>query len=333
VIIDLQKFVAEERGHWTELDTMLSAFENDPLRGLDLADAKRFHYLYERASADLAKIQTFSSEPELRRYLESLVARAYGEIHESRQRPHQFAPWRWFTTTFPRTFRRHARTFSLACSIMFVGGAFGGLAISLDPDAKEVLMPFEGLQVDPRERVAREEGAANDRLRGEKTTFSTFLMTHNTKVSIFTLAMGITWGIGTMVLLFYNGVLLGAVTLDYVLAGQTKFLLGWLLPHGVVEIPAILIAGQAGLLLGRVLIGRGTGKTLRSRLREASPDLVTLILGVAILLIWAGFIEAFLSQYHEPVIPYGVKIAFGAVELILLITFLTLAGKEVSSST
>ena len=66
--------------------------------------------------------------------------------------------------------------------------------------------------------------------------------------------------------------------------------------------------------------------SLRARLREISPDVVTLIFGVGCLLVWAGFVEAFLSQYHEPVIPYGAKIAFGCVELILLFLFLAKSG-------
>ena len=110
-------------------------------------------------------------------------------------------------------------------------------------------------------------------------------------------------------------------------AGQTKFLLGWLLPHGAVEIPSILIAGQGGLMLAGALIGWGKRIPLRARLREVSPDLMTLIFGVGLLLVWAGFVEAFLSQYHEPIIPYAVKIAFGAVELILLFLFLAHSGK------
>jgi uncharacterized membrane protein SpoIIM required for sporulation len=136
-----------------------------------------------------------------------------------------------------------------------------------------------------------------------------------------------TWGIGTIIMLFYNGVILGAVSLDYILDGQTKFLLGWLMPHGVIEIPAILIAGQAGLILARALIGWGNRVSLKSRLRQISGDLVTLIFGIALMLVWAGFVEAFLSQYHEPVIPYLLKIGFGLVELILLILFLTRSGK------
>src|SRR5207237_5585928 len=134
--------------------------------------------------------------------------------------------------------------------------AFGGFAIALDPESKPALMPFSHLLQDPAKRVAQEEKATEDRLAGEKTSFSAFLMTHNTRVSIFTLALGMTWGVGTILMLFYNGVILGAVAVDYLLAGETKFLVGWLLPHGSFEIPAILIAGQAGLILGAALIGR-----------------------------------------------------------------------------
>jgi uncharacterized membrane protein SpoIIM required for sporulation len=151
-------------------------------------------------------------------------------------------------------------------------------------------------------------------------------MTHNTKVSIFALALGMTWGVGTMILLFYNGVILGAVAVDYIRAGQTKFLLGWLMPHGVVEIPAILIAGQAGLVLALALVGWGKRIPLAARLRAVSRDIVTLIFGVGLLLVWAGIVEAFLSQYHEPIIPYAAKIAFGTVELILLCLFLSKSG-------
>src|SRR5260370_26993584 len=127
-------------------------------------------------------------------------------------------------------------------------------------------------------------------------------------------------------MLFYNGVILGAVSVDCVAAGQTKFLMGWLLPDGAVEIPAILIGGQAGLVLARALIGWGKRASLRSRLREVSQDLVTLIFGVGVLLVWAGLVEAFLSQYHEPVVPYSAKIVFGLMELALLFLFLAKSG-------
>ena len=328
MIIDLQKFITNGRPHWAELEKMLDRLESEPNERLSLERAQRFHRLYERTAADLAKITTFSSEPETRRFLENLVARAYGEIHETREKQRRIFPLQWFFQTWPQTFRKHIRAFYLSLAITIAGCAFGGLAIAFDPDSKSVLMPFSHLQQDPAQRVAEEEKATDNRLDGRKTSFSAELMTHNTQVSIFTLALGMTWGVGTIIMLFYNGVILGAISVDYVHAGQTKFLLGWLMPHGVIEIPAILIAGQAGLILAYALIGRGSRTPLRTRLREISGDLATLIFGVGLMLVWAGFIEAFLSQYHEPVIPYEVKIAFGGVELILLCMFLAKSGRN-----
>jgi uncharacterized membrane protein SpoIIM required for sporulation len=327
VIVDLQRFISNERPFWTELEKLLDHLEAEPNAGMSLSQLQLFHQLYERAAAGLAKITTFSSEPETRRYLENLVSRAYSEIHETRDRQRKFFPLEWFLRTLPQTFRRHVGAFYLSVTITIVGCLFGGGAIAFDPDSKPVLMPFEGLQQDPAKRVQEEESASSDRLQGVKSTFSAELMTHNIKVAIFTLSLGMSWGVGTILMLFYNGVILGAVAVDYIRAGETKFLLGWLMPHGVIEIPAILIAGQAGLMLATAMIGYGSRQTLRGRLRAVTPDVVTLIFGVSLLLVWAGFIEAFLSQYHEPVIPYDAKIAFGCVEIVLLFLFLSRSGR------
>jgi len=331
VIIDLQRFVEAERPVWAELEGLLDRLEAEPNWRMTLDELQRFHLLYERTASDLARIATFSAEPETRRYLETLVARAYGEIHETRERRRRIYPLQWFFQTLPRTIRRHIRQFYLAVGITLLGVAFGALALLFDPESRHVTMAFGHDEITPEERVAREESQTSDHLSGRKSEFSAYLMTHNTKVSIMTLALGITWGLGTGIMLFYNGVILGAVAADYIQAGQTKFLLGWLLPHGVIEIPAILIAGQAGFVLGVALIGWGRRVPLALRLREVSRDLMTLIFGVGLMLVWAGLVEAFLSQYHEPVIPYELKIAFGVVELILLVLYLGRSGTDTAS--
>ena len=328
MIIDLNKFIKEERPFWAELDDILGRLERDSAYRLDLEGIKRFHYLYQKASVDLAKIMGFSSEQEIRIYLESLVGRAFAETHEARVRSGKFNPFKWFFHTFPRTFRRQIAAFWISFMIISAGTLFGIAAITIDEDAKAVLMPFSHLMGDPADRVAKEESVQKDRLAGHKSTFSSQLIANNTRVSIFAMALGISWGIGTIIVLFSNGVMLGAVIADYVIAGQSGFLAGWLIPHGVIEIPAIVLAGQAGLVLAGSIIGWGKPVKFRARLRAVSGDLVTLIGGVAVLLVWAGFIEAFLSQYHEPVIPYSVKIAFGVVEFILLILFLGWSGRK-----
>jgi uncharacterized membrane protein SpoIIM required for sporulation len=328
MIIDMGKFIREERPFWDEMEGVLRDLEKKALRRMNINEAKRFHYLYERVSADLAEISTFASERETRNYLEALVARAYGEIHETREKPHRLRPMLWLFGVFPRTFRKHIRAFNLSLAVTCVGCMFGGAAIGLDWSAKEVLMPFPHLVVDPAERVAQEEKAHTDRLKGMKAQATAFYIKNNTSVSFMTMASGALWGVGTLILLFSNGVMLGAVATDYVLAGQAGFLAGWLLPHGALEIPAILLAGQAGFLLAGAVIGWGLKIPLGDRMRRISGDLVTIIMGVVIMLVWAGIVEAYLSQYHEPAIPYSFKIAVGLVELILLILFLVFAGRN-----
>jgi uncharacterized membrane protein SpoIIM required for sporulation len=328
LILDLPRFVAQERPAWDELTRMLDAMEESPDAALPLEKARRFHELYRRAAADLAKVSTFSAEKEIQEYLEALVARAYGEVHETRGRARPRLSFALLFSDFPRAVRAHARALALAAGVVALGAAFGAGALALDPASKEALLPFSHLLGDPKERVAMEEKGAGVHDSGSEATFSSFLATHNIRVSITSFALGATWGIGTLVLLLYNGVILGAVLLDYVRAGETRFVLGWLLPHGAVEIPAFILAGQAGLVLASALLGWGERSALSERLQRVGRDLVCLLVGVAALLVWAGIVESFLSQIHEPRLPYSAKIALGVVELLALSLFLTRAGRR-----
>lgn len=325
MILDLARFVEAERPHWTALEKSLDWIAGDPTRKMTIEDLEAFHGLYQRASADLAKVATLASEGKLSRYLEGLVSRAYSEIHESRDRL-RFRPWRWFTVEFPSTFRRHSRAFQLSVALTLAGVAFGALALRIDSEARYVILPFGHAEMSPSEHVAREREEQGKHLAGQKSQFSAGLMTHNTQVALFTIALGMTFGFGTLVLLFYNGVILGAIAYDYIHGGEAIFLMGWLLPHGVIEIPAILVGGQTGLVIAHALIGWGSRVSRAERLRAISRDVVTLAGGAALMLVWAGIVEAFLSQYHEPVIPYGAKITFGLVEAALLTLFLSRAG-------
>jgi uncharacterized membrane protein SpoIIM required for sporulation len=327
MIVDLERFIASERPEWQRLETILNRLDASPNHRMSLEETQQFHMLYERTSASLARIATFSAEPETRRYLEHLVARAYSEIHETREKRRRLFPLKWFFQTLPQTFRRHIREFQFAVLITIVGCALGVFLTVVDPSSREVTMPFGHDRMRPSERVHQEETSKNDRLAGNKTAFSASLMRNNIQVSINTLALGATYGIGTILMLFYNGVVLGAISWDYVHDGQARFLLGWLLPHGVIEIPAILVAGQAGFIVALALVGWNRPATLSARLRECSRDVMTLAFGFSIMLVWAGIIESFLSQYHEPVIPYEAKIAFGVVQLVLLSLYFSRSGR------
>lgn len=326
MITDLSRFIAAERPHWEALEKRLDAIQASGVMEPSLDELQQLHYLYERTASGLARLATFSGEPETRAWLEALLARAYGELHSGAGRGARFRPLRFLWRDFPRAVRARWRAHALSWLVTLLGVAFGAVAVSIDPEAKR-LLPFGHAQLDPAERVAQEEQAEGDRLAGRKDRFAAMLMTHNIKVSLLTFALGGGWGIGTVLLLFGNGVILGGICADYLAAGEGAFLAGWLLPHGSVEIPAIVLAGQAGLVLAGAIIGRGRRDDLATRLRAVNGDLLRLVGGVAVLLVWAGVIEAFVSQYHEPVLPYGIKIAFGIVQLILLAGWLGLGGR------
>ena len=331
MILDLERFVRKAQPEWRELEALLERLESDPTAVLDLHGTQRLHHLYQKAGADLARVKGQSAAPQLKRYLEALVARAYAEIHENREARLRFSPKKFYFETFPRAFRKHVAAFWLAVLVTLAGAGAGGALVRWDAEAKSVLLPFEHLMGSPAERVAREESSGEEQAKQPKTYFSSYLMTNNIRVSILTLVTGFAWGLGPLVLLFYNGAVLGAVAYDYCAAGQTEFLLGWLLPHGSFEIPAILVAGQAGFLLGGQLLQGARRGGLRRRMRAAAPDAAVLVGGLATMLVWAGIVEAFFSQYHYPILPYWVKISFGCVELAGLILYLGWAGRESSS--
>lgn len=325
MILNLSSFVLRERPFWQELERLLGKLEQRADYRMDLVQVRRLYYLYRRAAADLGQLRSVAGEESLSTYLEGLVARAYGEIHETREKPYRFRPLHWFFVTFPQTFRRRSGAFAASSALMLFGALLGVIFLLADSSVKETLVPFAGLAGDPSERVAQEESRTSDEGAGY-STFAAMLMTNNIKVSVFALALGITCGLGTAILLLYNGVILGIVAMDYLRAGEHVFLAGWLLPHGAVEIPAILLGGQAGLVLGMALVGWGTPHSFQERLRQIVPDILTLFLGVVLLLVWAGIVESFLSQSHGPHL-YQFKILFGLAELTLLTVFLVFSGR------
>lgn len=326
MIVDLERFTAQAKLRWQQLQNALLPFEHDRFYRPSFEEALRLFDLYQQCAADLARLQE-SAQPEIARYLEALVARAYTQIHSVRRRARP-NPFRWLTQTFPATFRRQWRAFALAMGLLLIGCVTGVSLLQMDNDGKSVLMPFPHLMTDPAERVKQEEKDRGKYIAGHQVAFSAYLMTHNISVAFTSMAAGMSFGAGTILMVFANGIDLGAVCADYVQAGQGKFLAGWLLPHGIVEIPALLVASQAGLLLAGALIGAGSRMPLRGRLRAASKDVFTLSMGAAAMLVWAGLIESFVSQYHEPVLPYSAKIAFGLIELGLLAWFFAGAGRK-----
>jgi uncharacterized membrane protein SpoIIM required for sporulation len=328
MILDLQRFQAQQRPCWNKLESLLALLDGRPDRRLKPAEAELLQELYAQTAADLNRVTHGALAPELRQYLERLVARAYAELYYARPaRSELWQPRRWLRifTAFPEAFRRQSRYFALAVLVTILGCALGGFAVRFDPAAVDVLLPADYLR-DPGLRVHQQEKEQKQPLNSAQmeAAFSAQLITHNIQVALLAAALGVTFGIGTALLLFENGLLLGAVAVRYTQQGFGLFVTAWLLPHGAFEIPSILVAGQAGFYLARLLLRRREDRQMRQSIREW----LLLLAGLAMMLIWAGLMEAFFSQHHAPVLPYGFKVAVGAAELTLLTLYLLLIGRR-----
>jgi uncharacterized membrane protein SpoIIM required for sporulation len=328
MILDLERFQIRARPRWSRLEALLDKVGSRPNRRLSTVEGEQLQDLYADSAADLNRVTHGAVAPELRQYLERLVARAYAELYyRPPTRSEVWQPRRWLRilTAYPEAFRRQSRYFAVALLVTILGCIFGGLAVRYDPASVDVLLPADYL-ANPSQRVHQEESGQNRHLDSPQTeaAFSAELIKHNIEVALLTAALGVTFGIGTTLLLFENGVMLGAVAVRYTQQGFGLFVTAWLLPHGALEIPSILVAGQAGYYLARLMLRRRDDRDMRRSMSEW----LLLVAGLAMMLTWAGLVEAFFSQHHAPALPYQFKVAVGSAELVLLTIYLSITGRR-----
>ncbi len=327
MIVNLEKFIQKEERYWNELSTLLEKLQQQTTSS-NFSELQRLLYLYDRVSADYTKVANYSNSQELIDYLENLTVSAYSFIHNNQKQRVKIHLAKWLFSDFPKAFRKNLRYVVIATAVFMLGGLFGAFALSNNEEAKNAILPqqFASHLNSAEERVKREESNLESYNAERNSQFAVHLMTNNIKVSILALALGATFGIGTLIVMFYNGVILGLVVYDYINASQGVFLSGWLLPHGIIEIPAIIFAGATGLMIGHCLI-KSKG-SIKLALRKKRQEIGLFMLAIVVMLLWAGIIEAFMSQVHEPIVTYQSKIIFGVLEGILLISWLCMSRKS-----
>jgi uncharacterized membrane protein SpoIIM required for sporulation len=178
-----------------------------------------------------------------------------------------------------------------------------------------------------RERLEAGEGYI-DVPQMQMSVVSSAIMTNNVQVAFLAAAGGILAGIGTVVLLVFNGVSIGSVLGLYHAHGAGILIWTFVMPHGVIELTAIVVAGAAGLVLGRVIISPGR-RTRGRALREDGRECLALVAGAGVLLIVAGLVEGFVSPAQ---VPAPFKWAFAALVAACLFLYLSLAGRSGSRS-
>jgi uncharacterized membrane protein SpoIIM required for sporulation len=321
--MDLATFLEQRRPDWKRLEEVLQDVEGSGLASLEEEAAVEFGRLYRRAASDLNQAQTFVSGEGTERYLNDLVARCYTAIH-GKGRIDGVALVRHLIRGYPVVFRRCLPYFLLATSLFVLGAVVGFLASYYDREvARAYLLPTGMTTIQPEE--AGEDQAAPTQTTGQLAGFSSILFTNNLSVTLIAFALGITFGIGTAWLMFYNGILLGALGAVFVEQGQFLGFMTGIVPHGVLEIPAAILGGAAGFVIARAMI-QARPWPRRDEMARAGKEALLLVSGAVPLLAVAALLEAGVARAPDWFIGKGIKLAVAGVFGLLFLAWVLLPG-------
>ncbi|MFN7133635.1 MAG: stage II sporulation protein M [Myxococcales bacterium] len=312
----LPAFVQRRRPGWERLGSLLDALERGPLP-LDALD--ELDRLYRRAGNDLAYANTFFPASDAALFLNELCARAHRTVYVRRARPLQ-AFLRLFREDFPRAFVEQRRFFFVALTLFGCGALAGLLAAAAEPAALDALVDDALRQhlADGTLWTDRALAAATPLMLGSQ------IATNNLGVALTAFALGLTFGVGTAAVLVFNGLHLGAILGLCFRADLGWRLLSFVAAHGFVEIGAILLAAQGGLVLGGALIDPGP-RTRGEALRQEGRAAVNLLLGTLPLFLVIGMVEGFVSPGDA--FPPALKLLVGASLGALLFGYLVRFGR------
>jgi uncharacterized membrane protein SpoIIM required for sporulation len=309
------RWLDKRKPYWNRLEQLLDQGARKGLSSLGRSELQEVGLLYRQIAADLAALREDRGSVHFARYLNQLLARAHNIIY-SANKTSPSAIISFFTVTYPRVFRRHWRYVQIALLIFAVSAAVGAAFTYQDPDFKlSIIGPQMVQTIEKREMWTHS-------IVGIKPLASSAIMTNNISVGFMTFALGITGGLGTIYMMLFNGLMLGVIGMACHQSGMSLQLWSFVAPHGVLELPAIFLAGGAGLRIATGLLFPGY-LPRRESLARAGTDAVQLLLGTIPMLIVAGTIEAFVS-------PTGLRMAlkFGmaAALFALLLAYLFGAG-------
>jgi uncharacterized membrane protein SpoIIM required for sporulation len=311
------RWIEIRQENWTRLDSILQHVERNSLKTLSSDDIREFGLLYRQAAADLSAARADDSSRTLEAYLNQLVSRAHNYIY-SGQKMSPTTVWEFLIHGYPRTFRR-LLPYTAAALLLFLTGALLGTLVTLTRPAFMYAMLGPGMV-----QTIEHHRMWTDSVLTAKPQASSQIMTNNIGVCFMTFASGIIAGLGTIFLMFTNGLNVGVVATACGEHGMALSLWSFIAAHGALELPAIFISGGAGLRLAAGLLFPGMLKR-KDALAVAGGDAVRLISGTIPMLIVAGSLEAFVSPTHAPL---ALKFAICAFLLATLGFWLSEGGRQ-----
>ncbi len=291
-------FIRQNREKWREFEQILDGQSND---------AGKLNDLFVQITDDLSFSRTFYPHRSVRVYLNGLAQRVFALIYKNR-RTHRNRFLHFWMEELPQLVWEARREFALSFGIFALCMLIGALSCAMDPEFADVILG-EGYVEMTKRNIESGDPMAVYKGRGQ-LSMSVGITINNLMVAFLSFVMGAFYTIGTILVLVRNGIMVGAFQYFFIERGLfwDSFLTIWI--HGTLEISAIVIAGAAGLTLGKGLVFPGAYRRIQAFQRSARRGLKIMV-GIAPVIILAGFIEGFLTRYTET--PDFVRGAFIAV--------------------
>ncbi len=319
-----QTFVETSKETWDRLGASVEEARRTGVTRLGAPALRQLYEDYRHTAADLAYAQTHFPGSRVEHYLNQLVGQAHAELYgSSPQRMRGFL--HFIAVGYPVLVRTYWRPVLLSAVLLFGAAALGYLIVYTNYPLARLFLP-EQFRDGVGDTIA--QGAdSRAAMAAAAPAVSAGITVNNLLVALQAFAGGMTFGILTVYALVMNGFLLGALAGVFSQGGEALAFWSLIIPHGSLELPAIVLAGAGGLLLARALISPGD-LPRTTALKEIAPDAMKLVLGAIPLFIVAGIIESFLTPTD---IDPGLKLVFGALTAVLMLAYILLPGRGSSA--
>jgi uncharacterized membrane protein SpoIIM required for sporulation len=316
----LDRWVQQRRSVWDRLGGIVDQVYRRGLRHTAPEDVNEMVHLYRAVCADLARLRTQQADPALVREINRLVSRAHSQIYRGATRRRRFSLLNFFLVRYPRLFRE---TWKFTLASFVICAASAGMAFSTVQTSPEIVTDILGGADREFYGEKRPEDIRERFGHGSNPVLSSMVTTNNIRVAVMAFALGITFGIGTLFVLVVNGAMLGGFTGAFAASGAAGAFWMTVLPHGALELSAIVIAGGSGLLVGYALCCPGQ-RTRRRALREDALKAVQLAAGLIPAFIVAGAYEGLVTP--SDAIAQEAKVALGVATATVFWLYLFLGG-------
>lgn len=315
--MNVKQFVKQHRGDWKALEDLLGQLRKK--KNMTSASIDQFNSLYQKAAQNLSYSQTYFPGEEVTDYLNGLVSKSHNLLYKDQMSSGKQIG-HFFSTAFIGLLLDQWKFIVIAAVLFTIGACGAFLSVMNDPVHVYSILPAEMAQgVDPG-NLGSSDGEVDSSL------MSASIMTNNIKVSFLAFAGGVTFGLLTLYLLVYNGIIVGALAAVFWHHGMSYEFWAYIVPHGMIELTAIFIAGGAGLLMGYKLFVPGRF-TRGFQLKEQAKRSVQLLLGTIPLFVIAGIIEGFITP---AAISLPAKYAVAFLTVIGLIAYMVIGKMRMS---